>query len=205
MGSLRLSVGDENILSQVGQYLPNYLTPSEKGDLVAGLKDFPDHFQYYLLGKFQDEALQGDIWNDFTVIDFASGDRKNVRGLILSNSCDIDLTNTRQLPISITFAPLIKLAKLEHLLLQKKNEVEVAEIVRNIKSQKNTSFIYLPEDSSVPIEESVAYLNDLHSMPMKIFVEQASKVVTLTQQGFYLLVLKLSLHFSRFQEGVSRF
>jgi len=205
VGSLRLSIDEENILSQVGQYLPNYLTPAEKRDLVTGLKDFPQHFQYYLSGKYKTEALQGDVWDELTVINFESGDRKNVNGIILSNSCDIDIANPRSLPISITFAPLIRLEKLENLLLQNKPEAEVANILENIRSQKNTSFIYLPEDTSIPITESVAYLSDLHSMPLSVFTKQANKVITLTQQAFYLFVIKLSMHFTRFQEGASRF
>lgn len=196
---------ENNILSEIGQYLPNYLTPKEKHDLVAGLKDFPDYFNYYLQGKFQKEALQGDIWDDFTVINFNTGERKNVRGVILSNSCDIDVNNPRSLPVHVTFAPLIKLEKLETLLRYKKQDNEVNSIIENIKSQKNTSFIYFPENTAIQVPESVVYLNDLHSMPIGDFSNQARKIITLTQQGFYLFILKLSIHFSRFQEGITRF
>lgn len=205
MESLRLSIDDENILSHVGRYLPDYLTPAEKQDLVAGLKDFPEYFQYYLQGKHQTEALQGDVWDNFTVINFESGERKHLKGIVLSNSCDIDLSNPRSLPISITFAPIIKLQKLENLLLANKSKDDVTNIIKDIKSQRNTSFIYLPENTNVPIQESVAYLNDLRSMPVSTFAKEANKIITLTQQGFYLFILKLSMHFCRFQEGVSRF
>lgn len=197
---------EDNIWSEIGQYLPNYLTPKEKRDLVAGLKDFPEFFNYYLMGKFQNKALQGDIWDDFTVINFHTGERKNVRGIILSNSCDIDVNNPRSMPVSVTFAPLIKLEKLEALLLRSnKPDREVKSILENIRSQKNTSFIYFPENTAIEVPESVVYLNDLHSMPVGAFSKQARKIITLTQQGFYLFILKLSVHFSRFQEGVARF
>ncbi len=196
---------DDDIWSDIGRYLPSYLTPKEKRDLVIGLKDFPDYFNYYLIGKLQNEALQGDVWDDFTVIKFESGERKNVTGVVLSNSCDIDISNPRSMPIFITFAPLIRLEKLEAVLRSQKPEREVNNILKDIRAQRISSFIYFPENTTISLPESAAYLNDLHSMPINAFSEQAKKVITLTQQGFYLFILKLSIHFTRFQEDVSRF
>jgi hypothetical protein len=43
-------------------------------------------------------------------------------------------------------------------------------------------------------------------MPLHAFSEDGErrKLVTLNQLGFYLFVLKLSIHFCRFAEGISR-
>ncbi len=38
-------------------------------------------------------------------------DIKPVPGMILSNTCDIDLTNVRNFPSQVVYAPIINLAK----------------------------------------------------------------------------------------------
>lgn len=40
---------------------------------------------------------------------------------------------------------------------------------------------------------------------MDAFKNQSIKLVTLSQQGFYMFLLKLSIHFCRFQENIARF
>jgi hypothetical protein len=192
------------VLSEVGRYLPEYLSPGDKNKLISGLKDFPENFQYYLNNKFMKDALQGDLWSDFTVVDFESGKRKSVKGIIISNSCDIDSSNTRAMPVSVTFVPLINLNKLKEFLEHHRGEKQAASMIDDIVSQRSTSFFYLPAGYGVE-EDLVAYLNDIHAIPIPSFTRQANKITTLSQQGFYIFLLKLSIHFCRFQEGVSRF
>lgn len=191
------------MLSEIGRYLPEYLSPENKQRLVEGLKDFPNNFQYYLYDRFMGELLQGDLWSEFVVIDFDSGQRKSVKGIVLSNSCDVDESNERPVPTKVSFVPLINLNKLEQLLLSKRSQQQVENILSEIRNQKMTSFFYLPAGYGVE-DEMVALLSDVHSMPLVRFKEATSKITTLSQQGFYMFLLKLSIHFCRFQEGVER-
>ncbi|HGU2189500.1 TPA: hypothetical protein ACM7F1_004861, partial [Escherichia coli] len=60
-------------------------------------------------------ALQGDIFKELTV--YSIKGTKKTRGIILSNSCDIDTSNNRDVPMRAVFAPLVSLSKFEAILL----------------------------------------------------------------------------------------
>ncbi len=53
-----------------------------------------------------DIILQGDGWREFQIFKFHTGERSSVRGLVISNSCDVDPDNQRDIPARIIFAPL---------------------------------------------------------------------------------------------------
>jgi hypothetical protein len=74
-----------------------------------------------------------------------------------------------------------------------------------IRKQLITSLFYLPKGGQLP-SDALAVLDDVHSMPLRAFSEASErrKLVELNQLGFYLFVLKLSIHLCRFAEGISR-
>ncbi len=55
---------------------------------------------------------QGDGWRGFQIFSFKSGNVNSVRGIVLSNSCDVSEENARVLPPKVTFAPIVKLARI---------------------------------------------------------------------------------------------
>ena len=75
----------------------------------------------------------------------------------------------------------------------------------SIKEQKVTGIFFLPAGGGLQ-EDHIALLDDIYTMPGKVFEEEKakSKAFTLSQIGFYLFVFKLSVHFCRFQEQVAR-
>jgi hypothetical protein len=74
-----------------------------------------------------------------------------------------------------------------------------------IKKQRVSSLFFLPRGGKLD-NEYIAILDDLHTIPRNTFVAELkrSKLFSLGQMGFYLFLLKLSIHFCRFQEGVVR-
>jgi hypothetical protein len=71
-------------------FLPKYLTPSQTKDLYAELASYLDFKQFYLHNSaLVNELLQGDGWDGLVAIDFYSHETKAVKGLVLSNSCDV--------------------------------------------------------------------------------------------------------------------
>jgi hypothetical protein len=98
VGALRLTDSVQEVMNVAATFLPSYLTPEQKEDLVSELRRFPDIVNFYLNSGFEDEPLQGDVWSDFTIIKFESGERRQCKGIILSNSCDISEDNERHLP-----------------------------------------------------------------------------------------------------------
>jgi hypothetical protein len=188
----------------IKDHLPPYLSSEQKGDLFRDLGNFPK-INYYIL-KNEQELLQGDAWTGFTVLDFVSGEKKKVKGIILSNSCDIDIQNERDLSIKIVFVPLVKLDQYIKLLyLANLSQERVDSKIEAIKQQRVTSLMYFPKGGELT-DDYIANLDDIHSLPLRYFISgEETKLFTLSQAGFYVFLLKLSIHFCRFQENVLRY
>lgn len=193
-----------DIFETIECHLPPYLSPKQKEDLYKELKAFPESFSYYYnRSRFNDELLQGDGWSDFAVIDSETMEKKQTRAIVLSNTCDVDPNNKRALPPKIIFAPLVKINRYKNLLenfgLPQK---EINNKLGAIRRQEITSIFYLPAGGKLE-EEYMINLDDLHSQPLTNF-HKREKLFTLSLQGFYIFILKLSIHFCRFNDGVIR-
>lgn len=186
--------------------IPYYLSQEAKHNLVKALDEFPKNTNYYI-SLYEDSFLQGDGWKSFELINFVNGERKKVKGIILSNSCDIDIKNKRDIPAKITFAPIIKLNRYSDLLERsglKNGKIEAK--INAIRDQKVTNLFYLPKGNGLD-DDYIALLSDLHTIPLDEFqkIDGREKLFTLSQVGFYLFVLKLSVHFCRFHENLARY
>ncbi len=196
-----MQITTESIQDQI----PYYLTQEAKQNLVKELNNFSDKTNYFT-NRYPQDVLQGDGWSYLPVINFESGERKSIKGILLSNSCDIDPCNKRELPTKITFAPIIRLNQYEKLLITKIAEPErVSAKISSIRAQHITNLFYLPKGGALD-DEYIALLSELHTIPYKIFIEQKcqKKLFTLSQIGFYLFLFKLSVHFCRFHENIDR-
>jgi hypothetical protein len=186
-------------------FLPKYLSPERQSALWDALRDFPSDRPIFTDRAREHELLQGDGWRGFVVIDFHSGDRRTVRGLILSNSCDIDPNNRRPLSATIAFAPLLNLGRYLAMLREAgQTDEQVNSIAQAMREQRVTSLMYFP---GIPgqMDESVALLGNMHSHPLEHFrANNRTLIFRLNDFGFYLFLFKLSIHFSRMLEGVER-
>ncbi len=185
--------------------IPYYLTQEAKENLVKALQQFPRSISYYT-SLYQEEILQGDGWTSFGLISYETGKKKHVKGIVFSNSCDIDPANKRDLPPKLVFAPIVKLSKFIGLL--NKNEISqqsIDEKLKAIREQRITSLFYLPKGYALE-DEYIALLDDVHNIPYAVFSNQLNKtkLFTLSQVGFYLFLFKLSVHFCRFHENITR-
>jgi hypothetical protein len=128
-----------------------------------------------------------------------------VSGLVLSNSCDLSLANTRATTPNITFVPLMKLQRYLAVLENSgQNEQQRADVAASIRRQAVTSLMHLP---AIPeqMEESLALFGDVRSEPLNHFMAgERSLIFRLSDFGFYLFLFKLSIHFTRMLEGVER-
>ena len=88
-------------------HLPKYLSTADQALLISHLRDFENRNYYTTL--FPTDLLQGDGWFGFDIINFTDGRRDKIKGIMVSNSCDVDPANKRDLPTRVVFAPLIKL------------------------------------------------------------------------------------------------
>lgn len=193
------------------QQIPYYLSVEDRRLLVAEIKSISQggNAEYVLnhaRDEFGDFMLQGDGWRGFILFSFETGERRSVKGLVLSNSCDVDPDNPRDLPSRVIFAPLVRLSVFADLLRAAGVEAERidAKLV-DIRAQKTTNIFFIPAGSFLS-EDYIVRLDEAHSMPTKSHInhEDRQKLFTLSNTGFYMFVLKLSIHFCRLQERVNR-
>ena len=193
------------------QQIPYYLTAEDRKILVDELRTISkggtaDYFLSPFRDAFEADMLQGDGWRGFQLFNFETGKRRSVQGLVVSNSCDVDPSNARDMPARVIFAPLVKFADFERVLRESSIKVQqVNEKLDSIKAQKTTNMFFLPSGGPLA-EDHVVRLDDAHSMPMAahVGVPDREKLFTLSNTGFYMLILKLSVHFCRLHEKVNR-
>lgn len=200
-----------NVFNDVEKFkdqIPYYLTQPQKEGLIKALEDFPDNTNYYLSNYPEDlkkAVLQGDVFKELTI--YGPKGSRRIKGIILSNSCDIDTQNKRDFPMRAVFAPLVNLAALVEKLRNAKIPQESIDAKLDaIKKQLVTNVVYLPECDHIP--ESIIFLDDIHQIPaveLQKALDEEEKILTLSQVGFYILLFKLSIHFCRFHENVARY
>lgn len=195
-----MKITEESIRDQI----PYYLTQEAKENLVKALNAFPKN--NYYINCYSNEVLQGDGWTSLELFDFESGEKKAVKGIIISNSCDISPENKRTIPTKISFAPVIRLDNyIDRLKENNKDAKSIEAKVISIKNQQVSNILYLPKCENLEFD-SIAILYELHTIPLSHFLKnpERSKIFTLSQVGFYLFLMKISIHFCRFHEALDR-
>lgn len=197
---------DGELFEDIRRYLPKYLSPRDSSELFAQLASFPKtRSPFYLQNAaLPEEPLQGDGWRGFVAIDFRTAERKELSGVVISNSCDIDPANRRDRAVNILFSPLIELSRYVTLLRQIKTEAQITNALTAIRDQKVTSIFHLPEGAWGP--EGIVLLDTIHAHPLDDFLARdRTRLFRLSMYAFYIFVMKLSIHFMRMQEDVRRF
>jgi len=184
--------------------LPYYLTEDKKSWIARELKAFPEKFNYYT-SQNSEEFLQGDGGTQVEIFRFDNGNRRSINGMLISNSCDISKDNERVIPSKAIFASLVSVDSYEKLLQKSGMEKgAIADKLDAIRAQKVTSMFFLPKGCRLETDH-VAILDDLHSIPSDHYLgKNPQKLFSLSSVGFYLLVMKLSIHFCRMHEEVDR-
>ena len=197
-------------LEDIEKYLPKYLSPEKQKELYEQLKEFPENVSKIYGSDFTFDIgiLQSDIIKDIPFYNLPDINNKNTKVMVVSNSCDIDPENNRPLPPKVSYIPLISLDKFIQLLKSKDiGDERIRGIEESIKKQKTTNMFYLPKGALLE-EDSIALFENVLSINRDYFFEEAlkrdSKIATLGNYGFYMFLLKLSIHFTRIQEAVDR-
>jgi len=152
--------------------------------------------------------LQSDIVENIPFYNLPDTSYKTTNVMVISNSCDIDPNNDRPIPPKISYVPLISLDKFIQLLKNNSiSEERIRGIVESIKKQEKTNMFYLPKGAMIK-EDSIALFENVLSIDRDYFFTEVlrkdTKIATLGNYGFYIFLLKLSIHFTRIQEAVNR-
>lgn len=192
-------------------YLPKFLSTESDKELFDGLKDFPNNIDSRIYTNYlsdSDIIYQGDGVRDMLFINLPSSDIKPVPSMILSNTCDIDLSNSRNFPAQVVYAPIFNLTKYQSALSKqsKKTKEQIESHIYSIKNQEITQVFYLPELKG-KIDESIVFFDRVCNFPNNLISRENLKekrLFTLSDYGSYLFLLKLSIHFTRIQDKVER-
>lgn len=196
-----MSVDD---LAKFGFALPPYLTTDAKRALIEQLVAYPNSSGYF--GLVDDsEPVQGDGWRSFPIVEMGWPGSRDVLGLVISNSCDLAKANDPKPDQRVVFAPIIDLSIYRDRLRDMGYNLRDAEgQLGQIRNQQIVRFFYLP---AVPGQfgESVVALDNLYSLPLRKMNEVArTRVFSLSLYGWYVLLFKLSVHFTRMTDQVAR-
>jgi len=197
-------MGDQ-AFDRLGLALPPFLSAEGKRELIAQLRRYPDNFEYFGWAPSDPEAIQGDGWSGLTLFDFETAEREKVQGLILSNSCDIAAANAPMLDQRVAFAPILELSRYQEFIVEAgKTPRQADEYVAQIRRQEIHRLFYLPSIHGL-FEESIVALDNIHSIPLEEFSRSSvHRVFSLSMYGWYVLLVKLSIHFTRMAENVDR-
>lgn len=192
-------------VDNLSKFVPYYYTRERTEGILAALRGVPEPRKYF--AKLDDpEPLQGDGWSGLQVLNFFDGTRDRIKGVVLSNSCDLAVDNSRLIPSQLNFMPLIPFA--DYLSILARNGINAARIeqhAKDVRAQLINSLFFLPAGMGLQAEH-IALMSDVHTIPLSAFNSDSNKarIFSLSDVGFYLFVFKLSVHFCRMHENIDR-
>lgn len=201
--------------SEVKGYLPQYLSKEASENLFTELKDFPDNidarmYTNYLAGN--QIIYQGDGLSGLLSINLPSPEIRAAPGMILSNTCDIFTENEKLVATRLVFATIFQLEKFRNLLIRnfvetgKKIEDSINGFIAKVKKQHISHIFYLPAGYGLK-QDSFDLFDRVNNLPLSLVNEvdiPQKRIFTLSDYGFYLFLFKLSIHFTRIRENISR-
>lgn len=196
-----------SVFDNIERFLPQYLSAESRKELFSELKKFPDNHKIYTIYLDDDpDILQGDGLRDQLVVHLPEGEIVEGPVMVLTNTCDISQDNERAMPTRIAYCPIIKLSSYVGVLRSVgKSDSEIKDQTDAIRRQEFTTLFYLPANASLK-EECIALLDRPVNCDMAYLEapERRQKLFILSQYGWYLFLVKLSIHFTRLNENIDR-
>jgi hypothetical protein len=200
--------------------LPSYLTEPNKYRLRDALKqflpeyrenqiDYTDFYKKYENKYFMQSDLMAEIRLRVWDINTQSYNKNYIDAIIVSNTCDVSFENKRDVnPKQCLLAPIINLHEyVDDLGKCGYGAEKIKAFEENVKSQLLANIFYLPPHLDMPA--SIALLDRIFWFPAKelnayIDTIDQDRMLSLSQFGFYLFILKLSYHLCRLPEQCDR-
>lgn len=196
---------------EIKTYLPHYLSADSQRELFSELKQFPKNIDYRMYSKFIPEdniIYQGDGFKEMLMVNLPSPILGRLPAMILSNTCDLYLSNERLSEIRILYAPIFNLDKYKRMLLVKPlfDVKKINEHIDSIRKQRISHIFYLPKGQGLNYE-GIVFFDRINNYPRSDidndFIKE-KRLFMLSNYGLYLFLIKLSINFSRIREGIDR-
>ena len=199
-----------NLDEEIKKYLPQYLSEIELNNLRKELENFPTDGTkdtvYTIALANADYLLQGDGVANLDYINFPDVVIKPIDVILLSNTCDMSIENKRMNTCRIMYAPILKFDIYARKLRESFPSQRVDNHLRDIKAQQISQAMFLPKGGKMDYD-GIVFFDRAISIPLSEETMQSmcdNKLFTLSNFGLYLLLLKLSIHFTRIQERIDR-
>jgi hypothetical protein len=156
--------------------------------------------------KNADYLLQGDGIDSMPFISFPDLKLKEVPALLLSNTCDMSVDNKRMNHSRIMYAPILNFDKYGESLKKNFPKDKVDNHLKDIREQHVSQILFLPKGGNLAYN-GIVFFDRAISLPLSEDVVNGMcgrKLFTFSNFGFYLFLLKLSIHFTRIQEKIDR-
>jgi hypothetical protein len=198
------------MIEDIEIFLPQYLSPKTTEKLLSDLEQFPENIDQRLYGfEGKEDAViyQGDGLDNLLIINLPDLVTGTGNGMVLSNTCDIDLANQRKFSSNMVYAPILNLKKYIKM-IKDSNPMKDNALkghIEDIRHQRITQIFYLPQYGS--FEESLVFLDRVISIDNESYDRSAlskHRLFSLSQYGLYLFLYKISIHFTRFHEKIDR-
>jgi len=199
-----------DIEESIKVFLPKYLSPEDQTKLLECIDDFPDNLESRFFTTFlknEKVVFQGDGILNLPITNFPQKNIKKTACLITSNTCDIANDNKRLFfEPRLAYSAIIELGRYDSF-LQKKgiSKKKLNSHISAIRKQQVTQIFYLPKSSKN--EESIVFLDRINNCSIKVIDYDSisdQRLFTLSNYGFYIFLLKLSISFTRITEKVNR-
>ncbi len=199
-----------DLADKIQLYLPQYLSAESQKIMKEELARFPmdgtkDSVYTCALDK-ADYLLQGDGIKGMPYIKFPDMKIADVPALLLSNTCDMATDNKRMYGSRVIYAPILNLEKFEAKLKKEFGRDRAASLIHDIRKQHISQILYLPKGGKLDYE-GIVFFDHAISIPLEkeiVYKSCENRLFTFSNFGFYLFLLKLSIHFTRIQERVDR-
>ncbi|WP_017731256.1 hypothetical protein [Nafulsella turpanensis] len=205
-------------IEELDRLIPEDLAEQKKDRLRNGLKQFHSQNLSEAYSDFYSTAdysffLQGDVVREirFPVFDFISGEYSKgyFDAILLSNTCDMDEGNQRNVKKNIIIAKVIPLQNFIDELSSDPKIKNANEIAIQVKSQLFSNVLYLPPTIGDDNQEYIAFLDDIAWISIEELANlkdgiDLNRLVSLDFLGYYLFVFKLSYHLLRLPEETHR-
>lgn len=202
-----------NVLQQMenfGVFLPRYLSEVSANVLLQDLLKFPSDFdsRVFSFTAAAEPGLlyQGDGFDNLDFVFLPKLVKLPGKGLILSNTCDMDPDNEKAVSRLVVYSPIFSLSRFKAQLVLAKSNAYAEEYVGKIRRQEISQLFYLPAGPQTG-EESFVDLAQINHCPREMITKEqvkTNRLFSLNNTGFYVLLFKLSVFFCRLQEGIDR-
>src|SRR5262249_11451481 len=150
--------------------------------------------------------FQGDGLVGLPLVNLREASLKQGRAFLVSNTCDVDLSNSRMFAVSLTYAPILSLSRYLNALRQQYPQERSAQLEQEIRQQAIPQIFFLAKKGKLNEDWFVRLDRMMSCASTTVEREKVPdiRLFTLSDFGAWLLALKLSIHFCRIRDQVDR-